>query len=79
MTIRRPRRIGGRDACWLRRLPALQRFRKQAGPVVRGSFRDQCFCGSMEARQYRGAFWCDRCGREMLGFPREGKMSVFPE
>ena len=34
--------------------------------VIILSWEHQCFCGSVEAKWYRAAWWCFSCGRERL-------------
>ena len=61
---RRLRRLGGKDATQEEREPALIKMRGTLGPLLNFGGRHQCYCGSTEGKQYRGAWWCPQCGRE---------------
>lgn len=61
---RRPRRVGGRDSSQNERMPALEKMRSSPGAVEKWDWRSQCFCGSIDAKFYRRAWWCLRCGWE---------------
>jgi len=59
----RARRIGGTAASQRDRRPAMERFHRDGGAPVVGSWKHQCYCGSITARPYRGQWWCAGCGR----------------
>jgi hypothetical protein len=69
--MKRPRRIGGRTASQKEREQGnlWRTFLAAAGQTFIGTWRDQCFCGSVIGKFWRGAFWCVRCGREKVNFP----------
>jgi len=71
---RRPRRIAGRNASQVERekSAAWRTFIAAAGQTIIGTWRDQCRCGSVLGKFWRGAFWCPRCGREKMKFPHKG-------
>jgi hypothetical protein len=61
---RRHRRIGGADASQNERQPAMTRLRTSPGALETWDWRSQCYCGSIQAKHYRRAWWCPICGRE---------------
>lgn len=75
---RRPRRIGGRNASLVERekSESWRTFTACAGQTIIGTWRDQCFCGAVLGKFWRGAFWCPRCGREKKNFPHKGAKTV---
>lgn len=42
----------------------MRAFRERAEQPISLTWQHQCFCGSIEARLYRKAYWCARCGSE---------------
>ena len=42
----------------------MAKMRASPGAVEKWTWRSQCFCGSIEAKFYRKAWWCLRCGWE---------------
>lgn len=65
-------RIGGSDASQFERERSVSWRTFQAADTqqLKGNWRDQCFCGSMQGKLYRGRWWCPRCGRQKgRGFP----------
>ena len=67
LTAKRPRRLRGRAASQIEREPALAKLRVAEGKTRTLSWTSQCFCGSVDAKRYRGAWWCPVCGREKIG------------
>lgn len=77
-TPRRPRRIGGRSSSQNERRPAILRFRSSPGVVETWDWRSQCYCGSINAKIYRRAWWCPVCGREKNPAKRPSALGALP-
>lgn len=66
-------RIGGSSASQYERERSVswRTFQAADTQLVTGTWRDQCRCGSMQGKLYRGLWWCRRCGRQKgREFPR---------
>lgn len=74
MTRRRAlARIGGSDASQFERERSVswRTFKAADTQILAGTWRDQCRCGEMRGKLYRGRWWCPRCGRQKgRDFPR---------
>jgi hypothetical protein len=59
-------RISGSDAPQYERKRSVswRTFQADDGQTLKGSWRDQCRCGCMTGKLYRGRWWCVRCGRQ---------------
>lgn len=64
--MRKLARIGGSEASQFERERSVswRTFKAHDGQVLKGDWRDQCRCGAMTGKLYRGRFWCVRCGRQ---------------